>query len=365
MSDSQNIIDKLKNQGLEPNLNQIKLISVLNRVDLKKRKIFKINRLKEDALDGIYIWGDVGRGKTLITKEYLSLNHDLRIKDFHYIDFMNFVHDELNNNSGSKNPLKLVTKSLCKSYDLLFIDEFQVEDVADAMIIGNLISELIEDGINIIITSNAHPNDLYKDGLQRKKFLDSMEILQQKVEVYELNAGIDYRTKTIIELNSFEKSHTNEEIQKLINGNVDSGSIFSSRITINDRDFECKQVNNNLIWIGFEDFFRQPTGTDDFIYMCNKYDWIFISDFIECDDDSLDIVRRFISFVDIAYKEKTKVRFFFNEQEISKTYSGQKLGIIWERCESRLKEMVLFDHLNQWLITIKITINIDIFLTRH
>jgi len=344
---SQNIIDELKNQGIQADSSQIVLINKLCSLELNKKTLFNFRIIKKKKKRlGIYIWGDVGRGKTLITQTFIKNCLDICTKSFHYIDLMKYIHKKLSDYSGEINPLKKVKKALQKDCQLLFIDEFQVEDVADAMIIGNLISELIEDGLNIIITSNAHPNDLYKDGLQRKKFLDSMEILQQKVEVYELNAGIDYRTKTIIELNSFEKSHTNEEIQKLINGNVDSGSIFSSRITINDRDFECKQVNNNLVWIGFEDFFRQPTGTDDFTYMCNKYDWIFISDFIECDDDSLDIVRRFISFVDIAYKEKTKVRFFFNEQEISKTYSGQKLGIIWERCESRLKEMVLFNHLN-------------------
>ena len=160
MSDTQNIIDKLKNQGLEPNLNQIKLISNLNRINLKKRNIFKINRSKDDALNGIYIWGDVGRGKTLITKEYLSFNDHLRIKDFHYIDFMNFVHAELNNNSGSKNPIKLVTKSLLNSYELLFIDEFQVEDVADAMIVGDLLNKIVDRGMKVILTSNAHPNDL-------------------------------------------------------------------------------------------------------------------------------------------------------------------------------------------------------------
>ena len=348
MFEPQNIIDELKNQGIQADSSQIVLINKLCSLELNKKTLFNFRIIKKKKKRlGIYVWGDVGRGKTLITQTFIKNCLDICTKSFHYIDLMKYIHKKLSDYSGEINPLKKVKKALQKDCQLLFIDEFQVEDVADAMIIGNLISELIEDGLNIIITSNAHPNDLYKDGLQRKKFLDSMEILQQKVEVYELNAGIDYRTKTIIELNSFEKSHTNEEIQKLINGNVDSGSIFSSRITINDRDFECKQVNNNLIWIGFEDFFRQPTGTDDFTYMCNKYDWIFISDFIECDDDSLDIVRRFISFVDIAYKEKTKVRFFFNEQEISKTYSGQKLGIIWERCESRLKEMVLFDHLNQ------------------
>ena len=110
MLDTQNIIDKLKFQGLEPNLNQIKLITNLNSINLKKRSIFEIKRLKGDALNGIYIWGDVGRGKTLITKEYLSFNHNFRIKDFHYIDFMNFVHAELNDNSGSTFPSNLINK---------------------------------------------------------------------------------------------------------------------------------------------------------------------------------------------------------------------------------------------------------------
>ena len=201
MSDTQNIIDKLKNQGLEPNLNQIKLISNLNRINLKKRNIFKINRLKDDALNGIYIWGDVGRGKTLITKEYLSFNDHLRIKDFHYIDFMNFVHAELNNNSGSKNPLKLVTKSLLNSYELLFIDEFQVEDVADAMIVGDLLNKIIDRGMKVILTSNAHPNDLYQNGLQRQKFIKSMNIFADKIKIFKLEGDIDYRTKNLIELN--------------------------------------------------------------------------------------------------------------------------------------------------------------------
>ena len=345
---SQNIIDELKNQGIQADSSQIILINNLCSLELNKKTLFNLRILnKKRTKSGIYIWGDVGRGKTLITQTFIKKCIDVCTKSFHYIDLMKFIHKKLSEYSGEINPLKKVKKALQKDCQLLFIDEFQVEDVADAMIIGRLISELIEDGLNILITSNAHPNDLYKDGLQRKKFLDSMEILQQKVEVFELNAGIDYRTKTIMEFTSVKKNYTDEEIQKLINGNADSEAILSSRITINDRNFECKQVNNNLLWLGFKNFFRQPTGTDDFIYICDKYDWIFISDFIECDDDSLDIIRRFISFVDIAYKEKTKVRFFFNEQEISKTYSGQKLGIIWERCESRLKEMVLFDHLNQ------------------
>ena len=140
MSDNQNIIDKLKNQGLKPNINQIELISKLNDIKIKKRKIFEPN----NSNSGIYVWGDVGRGKTLITKEFLNTKSNEKIKDFHYIDFMNLVHLKLNTLSGSKNPLKMLSKSLNKDYDLIFIDEFQVEDVADAMIIGDLLNKIID-----------------------------------------------------------------------------------------------------------------------------------------------------------------------------------------------------------------------------
>ena len=349
MSDSQNIIDKLKNQGLEPNLNQIKLISVLNRVDLKKRKIFKINRLKEDALDGISIWGNVGRGKTLITKEYLSLNHDLRIKDFHYIDFMNFVHDELNNNSGSKNPLKLVTKSLCKSYDLLFIDEFQVEDVADAMIIGDLLNKIVDKGIKIILTSNAHPNDLYKDGLQRQKFIKSMNIFSDKIKIFKLEGDVDYRTKNLIELNKKDtgSSYSEKEIFNVIKNNFGIDFIKNEIIEINNRKFKCKIALKNLLWIEFNSFFQQPLGTSDYKFISQQFDWVFISKFNICNDEKIDLVRRFISFIDIAYVEKVKVKFFFNKVKEKDIYSGDRLEILWRRCQSRLMEMQTFEYLDK------------------
>ena len=100
---------------------------------------------------GLYIWGDVGRGKTLITNEYLKHIKDKYVKTFHYIDFMNYVHDQLNNFSGLKNPLRKISKNLCKNR-LIFIDEFQVEDVADAMIVGDLLLQLIENGTKLILS---------------------------------------------------------------------------------------------------------------------------------------------------------------------------------------------------------------------
>ena len=343
MSDNQNIIDKLKNQGLKPNINQIELISKLNDIKIKKRKIFEPN----NSNSGIYVWGDVGRGKTLITKEFLNTKSNEKIKDFHYIDFMNLVHLKLNTLSGSKNPLKMLSKSLNKDYDLIFIDEFQVEDVADAMIIGDLLNKIIDGGMKLILTSNAHPNDLYKDGLQRQKFIKSMDILKEKILVYKLEGDIDYRTKNFIEVDDNTKSvYSEEEIDKLIKDNYGSELINTNYIEIKNRKFECKLAMKNLLWVEYQSFFKQPLGSSDYKYISKNYDWIFINKFSICNDENIDTVRRFISFIDIAYADKTKIKFFFNikEQDI---YTGNKLDILWKRCHSRLIEMQSFKYLSK------------------
>ena len=339
----QNIIDMLKNQGANLDLSQINLLEKLIVITNKKRSLFNTKNDKQ----GLYIWGDVGRGKTLITQSFL---HNIKREDsvsFHYIDFINFIHNELNKYSGLKNPLKKVSKNISKKNNLIFIDEFQVEDVADAMIIGDLLISLIDSGTKIILTSNVHPDGLYKDGLQRQKFLKSINILKEKIEIYELDGGIDYRTKNIIELDKKDSKgmFSEEKIIALIKENFGVDEVSGDILTINNRKFRCKIALNNLLWIEFNSFFKEATGVKDYKFICDKFDWIFINGFESFDDDSIDIIRRFISFIDIAYKEKTKVKFFFNDTDISRIYSGTKLDIIWKRCASRLSEMKNYDYL--------------------
>ena len=346
MFDSQNIIDELKNQGIEPDSSQIELIRKLCHIRFNKNNFLNLKFFKNTSSSGIYIWGEVGRGKTLITSAFLNKCTSIKLKSFHYIDLMKFIHSKLTEYAGKKDPLKLIKKDLSTECQLIFIDEFQVEDVADAMIVGNLVNALVDDGLKIILTSNAHPDDLYKDGLQRRKFLNAIEMLKKKIEVFKLVGEIDYRSKQIFAENVFGKNYSDKEISQLISVNTEAKNFIDKNLLINNRKFNCKQVQNNLLWIEFIDFFRQPTGADDFFMICEKYDWIFISGFSSCDDESLDIVRRFISFVDIAYKEKSKVKFFFNKCKINEIYIGTKMGVIWDRCESRLNEMHNFSHIN-------------------
>lgn len=345
MSVEQNIIDALKNQGTNPDLAQIDLIKKLCEMQSRKNflslKIFS----KQKNL-GLYIWGDVGRGKTLITNEYLKHIKDKDVRTFHYIDFMNYVHDQLNNFSGLKNPLRKISKNLCKNR-LIFIDEFQVEDVADAMIVGDLLLQLIENGTKLILTSNAHPNDLYKDGLQRQKFQESIEAFLKNIIIHELKGETDYRTRNIIQLAKNDDTiYSDEDISTLIKKNFGIDKLESNEVEINHRKFGCKVVSNNILWIEYSSFFNAATGAKDYKHICNKFDWIFISKLQSSDDNYIDIVRRFISFIDIAYANQAKIKIFFNDLDINELYTGSKIDLLWNRCASRLSEMRTYEYLN-------------------
>ena len=340
MSNAKNIIDNLKNQGANPDKSQINLINELCNLNIRRKFPF-YKLLFNDGPSGIYIWGDVGRGKTLVTKAYLDeLNRD-DIKSFHYIDLMSFIHDELNINSGIKNPLLKVSKSLTKNISIIFIDEFQVEDVADAMIVGKLLKYLNEFNLTLYLTSNAHPSDLYKDGLQRKQFIDDMNIISQSFNVFELNGEIDYRARNIVNTESVnsKKSYTDDEIKEIIDRNFYNKDYSKNKFSINSREFSCKAFSNDFLWLSFERFFNEPNGAEDYIEISKKTEWIFLNDFKSCDDDSADIIRRFISFIDICYRDETKIKFFFDNCSHQNLYTGQKLKILWDRCHSRLSEM--------------------------
>ena len=345
---AQNIIDNLKNQGTNPDIAQIKLINLLSKT--KFNSAFSIKKIfKNDENLGFYIWGDVGRGKTLIAKTYINELKRNDVKSFHYIDLMNFIHNELSKFSGSKDPMEKVFKSLIMETAMIFIDEFQVEDVADAMIIGDLLKKIVKKGIKVIMTSNAHPQDLYKDGLQRQKFLKSLNIFLENIKIFKLDGDIDYRTKNIIEIGNsrINKSFTDEEISEFIETNFGLDHSNIDAFKINDRKFSCKHASNNILWIEFTNFFNEPTNSKDYKFITEKYDWIFISNFVGTNDDLNDVIRRFISFIDVAYINNAKIKFFLNEIEVNDIYNGKKIENLWCRCLSRLNEMQTEEYLTK------------------
>lgn len=343
----QNIIDDLKVQDIKLDKAQLNLIEKLVKRH-KLEKNFFDNFVKKQKKRGAYIWGDVGRGKTLLVKSFIRQISKSSIS-YHYIDLMHDIHNQLKDLSSNKDPINIIAKNYCSKFKVIFIDEFQVEDVADAMIIGNLLNKLIKNGVELYLTSNTHPDNLYKDGLQRQKFMQAMNFLKSNISLYELEGIVDYRTRNIHRFSEVDSDTSlkmsDTEINDFLIKNFSESEINFNNFYIKSRKFKCKAYSSNFLWISYKDFFIQPTGSKDFIEICNNLDWIFINDFHEYNDDHADIIRRFISFIDICYRDNMKVKFFIDTKSIENLYKGTKLTILWSRCASRLKEMQTIEYL--------------------
>ena len=159
---------------------------------------------KNSSIGNLYLWGPVGRGKTMLLQG-LQDSYFPQAGQFHFIEFMQLIHKKLSEFSGNSDPILKVVKSLSNDFKIIFIDEFQIEDIADAMIIGTLIEALSQKGTRMFISSNSHPDDLYKEGLQRAKFLQTIDFINKNFFIHHLLGSEDYRLKEIAKFDSSAK----------------------------------------------------------------------------------------------------------------------------------------------------------------
>ena len=294
---------------------------------------------KNNSIGNLYLWGPVGRGKTMLLQG-LQDSYFPQAGQFHFIEFMQLIHKKLSEFSGNSDPILKVVKSLSNDFKIIFIDEFQIEDIADAMIIGTLIEALSQKGTRMFISSNSHPDDLYKDGLQRAKFLQTIDFINKNFFIHHLLGSEDYRLKEIAKFDSSAKDGNSfggvkDFLQRTFNQDI----TYTTEFLANDRKFNCLGCSDKALLLSFEDFFSSPCASKDFIEIVKTFEWVFINNFHACNDDHLDKVRRFISFIDIAYQEKQKLKCFYDPNLMINLYSGDQLHHLWVRTESRLHQI--------------------------
>ena len=294
---------------------------------------------KNNSIGNLYLWGPVGRGKTMLLQG-LQDSYFPQAGQFHFIEFMQLIHKKLSEFSGNSDPILKVVKSLSNDFKIIFIDEFQIEDIADAMIIGTLIEALSQKGIRMFISSNSHPDDLYKDGLQRAKFIQTIDFINKNFFIHHLLGSEDYRLKEIAKFDSSAKDGNSfggvkDFLQRTFNQDI----TYTTEFLANNRKFNCLGCSDKALWLSFEDFFSSPCASKDFIEIVKTFEWVFINNFHACNDDHLDKVRRFISFIDIAYQEKQKLKCFYDPNLMINLYSGDQLRHLWVRTESRLHQI--------------------------
>ena len=294
---------------------------------------------KNNSIGNLYLWGPVGRGKTMLLQG-LQDSYFPQAGQFHFIEFMQLIHKKLSEFSGNSDPILKVVKSLSNDFKIIFIDEFQIEDIADAMIIGTLIEALSRKGTRMFISSNSHPDYLYKDGLQRAKFLQTIDFINKNFFIHHLLGSEDYRLKEIAKFDSSAKEGNSfggikDFLQRTFNQDI----TYTTEFLANDRKFNCLGCSDKALWLSFEDFFSSPCASKDFIEIVKTFEWVFINNFHACNDDHFDKVRRFISFIDIAYQEKQKLKCFYDPNLMINLYSGDQLHHLWVRTESRLHQI--------------------------
>lgn len=325
-----------------------KLVEAENQRDSFAHKLkLKLSGGKEDPVKGLYFWGGVGRGKTYLMDtfyEALPFERKMRV---HFHRFMQRVHKELKALKGEKNPLELVSKTFADETRVICFDEFFVSDIGDAMILATLMDGLFSRGVTLVCTSNIVPDGLYKDGLQRARFLPAIELVKKHTDVVNVDGGVDYRLRTLEQAELYHSPLDDEadvSLRKSFDGLAVEAASHSANIEINGRNIPALAHADDVVWFDFVALCDGPRSQNDYIELARQFHAILVSNVPVLGKHNDDQARRFINMIDEFYDRNVKV-IISADAPITELYTGGRLSFEFERTESRLLEMQSHEYL--------------------
>jgi len=349
--DSKKIFNDKKQKLIINELNI--LFNNLVSIDKRKESIFfsdVFNFFRKDELLGLYIWGGVGRGKTYLVDLFFScLPFDRKVR-LHFHHFMNLVHVKLKENTGAKDPLKLVAKWFFDNYIVICLDEFFVKDIGDAMNLSKLFSYLFEYRVFFVITSNVIPNKLYDGGLQRQKFLPAVYLLEKFLKIINIDGNIDYRSRNLEKENVYLYPLTLNSFRSMKKLFFKLSTLPVSRkklINILGRPILYSYMSGSIIWFDFKIICGSGRSQLDYIEIASLFDTVFLSGVRVMSLNNEDEARRFISLIDEFYDRKINV-ILSADCQIDNLYLGGTLTFDFKRTISRLNEMSTTDYLKDF-----------------
>jgi cell division protein ZapE len=294
---------------------------------------------------GLYLWGGVGRGKTLLMDLFYATlpgpQAAPRAERSHFYRFMRHVHAELHAVKRRAQPLEVVAERLAKRARIICLDELFVADIADAMILGGLFDGLFKRGVTLVATSNLPPQDLYKDGLQRPRFLPAIDLLTMHMDVLLLDGGVDYRLRQLEQAPTYLDAKLPQTPQALrqrfatLAGDAPSGP---TTLVIEGRGMQAVGTGPGMVWFEFAELCEGPRSQNDYIELARSYHTIFISNIPEFTRADENAARRFIAAVDEFYDRGVKIVVSAAAAPAA-LYHGEQLQLEFQRAASRLVEM--------------------------
>jgi len=322
---------------------------------------------KSITVSGIYFYGRVGRGKTMLMDLFFQNLAITSKKRIHFHRFMEEVHQQLNCCSGQSDPLKFIAKNWAKKVKVLCFDEFFVSDIGDAMLLSGLFQALFKQGIILIATSNSQPEQLYRNGLQRERFLPTIDLINQYCQVLSVDGDVDHRLghySTAMGYRDYTfPLKANEDILTKKFFEITGSKGKSGCITVNHRKIPYRARTDNIILFNFYALCSGPRSQRDYMSLADSFEIVLLDQVPKFEGERIisvtsgveddyqrdgkllsqlrhldDEARRFIALVDEFYDRK--IRLIINaEVDIIQLYQGQQLSFEFARCQSRLIEM--------------------------
>lgn len=297
----------------------------------------------EPVIPGLYLWGDVGRGKTYLLDVFFASLPLTNKRRMHFYRFMHWVHQHLATaqEQGQANPLVILARDFSREARVLCFDEFFVDDVTDAMILAELVQNLLQHGVTLVMTSNIAPRGLYHNGVHRDRFLPAIDLIERHTEVLALDGGCDYRLRILEQATLYFTpldATTDQQLLAALTQLAPERHQLGGCILINDRELPVRGIADDVLWCDFNVLCREARGQYDYIELAKLYHAVLISDVIQFTDDSVDALKRFISLVDEFYDHNVKL-ILSAAVPIDQLYQGERLAFQFARTQSRLLEM--------------------------
>jgi cell division protein ZapE len=304
-------------------------------------------RAKAPVCAGLYLWGGVGRGKTWLMDifyQQLPLKQKRRL---HFHHFMQEIHTQLAHLRHQRNPLERVAAEFARHSRVLCLDEFYVEDISDAMVLYGLLQALIKHHVTLVLTSNQPPVELYKNGLQRERFLPAIQLINDTMTVFNLEGHTDHRLRNLKKaatyLSPADKASDQTMFHHFQRLSPNAG-LPDQPVTIQHRQIPTRYCADDTVWFDFHPLCLGPRASQDYVEIARRFHTVFISGVPVFTEHLDDAAHRFIDLMDELYDHRVNV-ILSAEDEPEGLYRGRRYTFEFRRTQSRLQEMCSYEYM--------------------
>ncbi|MEK0164348.1 cell division protein ZapE [Phaeobacter sp. A36a-5a] len=305
-----------------------------------KRGLFR--KASYQAVKGLYLWGGVGRGKSMLMDLFVDSLDDVPSRRVHFHAFMQEIHGKMHEarQQGVEDALAPVAAEVAESVRLLAFDEMQISDITDAMIVGRLFEALFAAGVTVITTSNRVPDDLYKNGLNRQLFLPFIDLIKQQMQVHEMVSPVDYRQDRLTGAQVYfspVNAEANAKIREIWE-DLSGGPALPLTLEVKGRDVTLPAFRNGVARAGFYDLCGKMLGPGDYLAIAEVVKVLVLEDIPRLSRNNFNEAKRFVTLIDALYEAGVRL-ICSAAAEPEMLYVEGEGTFEFERTASRLREM--------------------------